>query len=209
MSLFSKFKSAVNQFHRKSINHQLRKRLQNHGMSVLSSNCVGAFILHDLNEPFHSPFVNLFMKPCDFIRYLQNMSYYHQQTLEFKPTDKAYPVGWLGDIPIHFMHYRNAQEAKAKWETRLKRLNLDNLFIIMTDKDSPQGVSYEELEAFDRLPFKNKVVFTHKPYPQLASAVYIPGFEQEDQVGDLFAFSGWNGKKYYDHFDYVAWFNQG
>lgn len=144
MSLFSKFKSAVNQFHRKSINRQLRKRLQNHGMSVLSSNCVGAFILHDLNEPFHSPFVNLFMKPCDFIRYLQNMSYYHQQTLEFKPTDKAYPVGWLGDIPIHFMHYRNAQEAKAKWETRLKRLNLDNLFIIMTDKDSPQGVSYEE-----------------------------------------------------------------
>ena len=107
------------------------------------------------------------------------------------------------------MHYRNAQEAKEKWETRLKRINLDNLFIIMTDKDSPQGVSYEELEAFDRLPFKNKVVFTHKPYPQLASAVYIPGFEQEDQVGDLFAFSGWNGKKYYDQFDYVTWFNQG
>ena len=137
------------------------------------------------------------------------MAFYHQQTLEFKPSDKPYPVGWLGDVPIYFMPYRNAQEAKEKWETRLKRINLDNLFIIMTDKDSPQGVSYEELEAFDRLPFKNKVVFTHKPYPQLASAVYIPGFEQSDQVGDLFAFSGWNGKKYYDHFDYVAWFNKG
>ena len=140
MFLFSKIRSAINKYHRRSINRELRERLQNHGMSVLSSNCVGAFILHDLNEPFNSPFVNL--------------------------------------------------------------------FIMMTDKDSPQGMIEEELEAFDRLPFKNKVVFTHKPYPHLKSVFYIRGFEQNDQVGDLFAFSGWNGKKYYDQFDYIAWFNQ-
>ncbi|RDE67680.1 DUF1919 domain-containing protein [Aggregatibacter segnis] len=208
MFLFSKIRSAINKYHRRSINRELRERLQNHGMSVLSSNCVGAFILHDLNEPFNSPFVNLFIKPRDFIRYLQNMPHYHQQTLIFKPSDKPYPIGWLDDIPIHFMHYHSEQEAQEKWETRLKRVNLDNLFIMMTDKDSPQGMTEEELEAFDRLPFKNKVVFTHKPYPHLKSAFYIRGFEQDDQVGDLFAFSGWNGKKYYDQFDYVAWFNQ-
>ena len=208
MFLFSKIRSAINKYYRRSINRELRARLQNHGMSVLSSNCVGAFILHDLNEPFNSPFVNLFIKPRDFIRYLQNMPHYHQQTLVFKPSDKAYPIGWLDDIPIHFMHYHSEQEAQEKWETRLKRVNLDNLFIMMTDKDSPQGMIEEELEAFDRLPFKNKVVFTHKPYPHLKSAFYIRGFEQDDQVGDLFAFSGWNGKKYYDQFDYVAWFNQ-
>ena len=208
MFLFSKIRSAINKYHRRAINRELRARLQNHGMSVLSSNCVGAFILHDLNEPFNSPFVNLFIKPRDFIRYLQNMSHYHQQTLVFKPSDKAYTIGWLDDIPIHFMHYHSEQEAQEKWENRLKRVNLDNLFIMMTDKDSPQGMIEEELEAFDRLPFKNKVVFTHKPYPHLKSAFYIRGFEQDDQVGDLFAFSGWNGKKYYDQFDYVAWFNQ-
>ena len=78
----------------------------------------------------------------------------------------------------------------------------------MTDKDGTVGVTYEDLVAFDNLPFKNKVVFTNKPYPGLASAFYIKGFEQETQVGDLFDFSGWNGAKYYDQFDYVAWFNQ-
>jgi len=26
-------------------------------------------------------------------------------------------------------------------------------------------------------------------------------------VGDLYEFSGWLGKKYYDQFDYVSWFN--
>jgi len=94
MFLFSKIRSAINKYYRRSINRELRERLQNHGMSVLSSNCVGAFILHDLNEPFNSPFVNLFIKPRDFIRYLQNISHYHQQTLVFKPSDKAYPIGW-------------------------------------------------------------------------------------------------------------------
>ena len=70
-----------------------------------------------------------------------------------------------------------------------------------------RGASYEELQAFDRLPFKNKVVFTHKPYPELASACYIKGFEDAKEVGDLFTYPGWNGHKYYDQFDYVDWFN--
>ena len=55
---------------------------------------------------------------------------------------------------------------------------------------------------------QTKVVFTHKPYPELKSAFYIKGFENEGEVGDLFTFSGWNGEKYYDQFDYVSWFNQ-
>ena len=105
------------------------------------------------------------------------------------------------------MHYRNSQEAQQKWLARSARINLDNLFIMMTDKDDAQGIAYEDLAAFDQLPFKNKVVFTRKPYPEFKSAFYIKGFEKQNQVGDLFTFSGWNGVKYYDQFDYVAWFN--
>ncbi|MBF1223158.1 MAG: DUF1919 domain-containing protein, partial [Haemophilus influenzae] len=43
---------------------------------------------------------------------------------------------------------------------------------------------------------------------EFKSAFYIKGFENENEVGDLFTFSGWNGEKYYDQFDYVSWFNQ-
>lgn len=207
--LFSKIKSAVNKLQRKSINQKLKSQLQNHGMTVISANCVGAFILHDLNEPFNSPFVNLYLSPKDFIRYLQNMAFYQQQPLEFIASSQNYPVGKLADIKIHFMHYHSEQEAKEKWLARSARINPDNLFIVMTDKDGAQGIAYEDLVAFDQLPFKNKVVFTHKPYPELKSAFYIKGFEQQNQVGDLFTFSGWNGVKYYDQFDYIKWFNQG
>ena len=49
MSLFSKFRSAINKLQRKAINQTYQKRLTNRGMSVISANCVGAFILHDLN----------------------------------------------------------------------------------------------------------------------------------------------------------------
>jgi len=191
MSLFSKFRSAINKLQRKAINQTYQKRLTNQGMSVISANCVGAFILHDLNQPFNSPFVNLYLDPSDFVRYLQNIEFYQAQPLQFIQTEKPYPVGLLDDLKVHFMHYHS-----------------ENLFIMMTDKDGGKGAKYEDLKAFDNLPYQNKVVFTHKPYPELKSAFYIKGFENENEVGDLFTFSGWNGEKYYDQFDYVSWFNQ-
>lgn len=205
--LLSKIRSAINKVQRIFINRRLKSRLQNHGMTVISANCVGAFILHDLNEPFNSPFVNLYLSPSDFVRYLQNIEFYQRQSLTFIESEKPYPVAKLADLKVHFMHYRNSQEAQQKWLARSARMNLDNLFIMMTDKDDAQGIAYEDLAAFDQLPFKNKVVFTRKPYPEFKSAFYIKGFEKQNQVGDLFTFSGWNGVKYYDQFDYVAWFN--
>lgn len=205
--LLSKIRSAINKIQRIFINRRLKSRLQNHGMTVISANCVGAFILHDLNEPFNSPFVNLYLSPSDFVRYLQNIEFYQRQSLTFIESEKPYPVAKLADLKVHFMHYRNSQEAQQKWLARSARMNLDNLFIMMTDKDDAQGIAYEDLAAFDQLPFKNKVVFTRKPYPEFKSAFYIKGFEKQNQVGDLFTFSGWNGVKYYDQFDYVAWFN--
>ena len=208
MSLFSKFRSAINKLQRKAINKTFQQRLTNQGMSVISANCVGAFILHDLNQPFNSPFVNLYLDPSDFVRYLQNIEFYQAQTLQFIQTEKPYPVGLLDDLKVHFMHYHSEQEAREKWEARSQRLDLDNLFIMMTDKDSGKGAKYEDLKAFDNLPYQNKVVFTHKPYPEFKSAFYIKGFENKNEVGDLFTFSGWNGEKYYDQFDYVSWFNQ-
>lgn len=205
--LLSKIRSAINKIQRIFINRRLKSRLQNHGMTVISANCVGAFILHDLNEPFNSPFVNLYLSPNDFVRYLQNIEFYQRQSLTFIQSEKPYPVAKLADLKVHFMHYRNSQEAQQKWLARSARMNLDNLFIMMTDKDDTQGIAYEDLAAFDQLPFKNKVVFTRKPYPEFKSAFYIKGFEKQNQVGDLFTFSGWNGVKYYDQFDYVTWFN--
>ncbi|WP_443091399.1 DUF1919 domain-containing protein [Basfia succiniciproducens] len=201
-----KIRNQVNKQFRRFINRKNQSLLSNHEMSVIASNCNGAFILHDLAEQFRSPFVNLYLEPADFVKYLQNIHHYMQADLQFIKTDKAYPVGKLEDLTVYFMHYHSEQEARNKWIERTKRINLDNLFILMTDRD---GCRYEDLSAFDKLPFANKIVFTHKKYTEFSSALYIPGFEAQSQVGDLFEFSGWNGKKFYDQLDYVNWFNTG
>lgn len=191
---------------RKLINEKNRKKLTNTSFSFIASNCNGGFILHDLGMRFNSPFINLWIKPKDFIRILSDFREYMDAPLTFVKEDGIdYPIGKLLDAKIYFMHYESEAEAESKWKERKQRIDHDNLFILFTDRD---GCTYDDLLDFDRLPFKNKIVFTKRPYPDIKSAVYIKGFENQDSVGDCFAYmpKGF-GKKYYDQFDYVSWFN--
>ncbi|MDH2998541.1 exopolysaccharide biosynthesis protein [Pasteurellaceae bacterium LFhippo2] len=203
--MFKRIINLINKPFRQSINKRNQLKLTNSNFSVISSNCNGALILHDLGQKFNSPFVNLYLEPKDFIKYLKNLSHYMQAELRFIETNRSYPVAKLDDITIYFMHYHSEQEAREKWQERTKRINLNNLFIIFTDRD---GCTYQDLVDFDNLTYENKIVFTHKPYPELKSTFYIQGFEQSHQVGDLFDYSGLFGNKYYDQFDYVSWFNR-
>lgn len=197
-----------NYFFRRIINWNNQRRLKNKDFSLFSSNCNGGCICHDLGLEFRSPFVNLCLNAKDYMKFLRTPKEYLRKPLEFiEDTDKDYPVARLGDLTLHFMHYETAQEAEAAWTRRKARINWDNLFVLMTDKD---GCTEETLRAFDALPYKNKAVFTHLPYPEIKSAIYIPGFEGESEVGNCDAFIKLSsGKKYFDAFDYVKWFNEG
>ena len=198
--------SQINIELRKRINIINRKRLKNNDFSLISSNCNGAFILHDLGQRFNSPTVNLFLYPKDFIRLVKNLKHYMSIKLRFIEEDGIdYPVGLLDDIKIYFMHYKNNEDAENKWEERKKRINYENIFIMMTDRD---GCSYDDIKEFDSLPYENKVMFTHIYYPEFKSTCYIKGFENENQVGHIYEFKNpETGEKFYDEFDYVKWFN--
>ena len=193
---------------RKIRNWVNRIRLKNKDFSLLSSNCNGGCICHDLGLPFRSPLVNLCMNATDYMKFLGNPREYLDKSLDFiNDSGKTYPVARLGDITLHFMHYKTVQDATDAWKRRKERINWDNLFVLMTDKD---GCTDAILRDFDSLPYKNKIVFTHIPHPEIQSAVYIPGFENESEVGNCDAFINQSsGKKYFDAFDYVGWFNRG
>ena len=185
-----------------------RLRLKNTDLSLIASNCNGAMILHDLNMRFNSPFVDLWIKPRDFIKMCQNLKNYMNYNLQFTAEEGIdYPVGILKDIRIYFQHYKTAKEAEDKWNQRRQRINYNNIFFLFTDRD---GCSKQDLIDFDNLEYKNKAVFVHKPYPDIKSAVYIRGFEQNDSVGMCMNYKGcFSLKRYYDDFDYVSWFNNG
>jgi len=198
-------RSLVNDCFRRRINKRNRLRLRNRDITLIASNCNGCLMLHDLGLRFNSPFVNLFVEADDFIRLLQRFDYYMSKELEFaENTAENYPVAYLEDVKIHFVHYKTEDEAREKWVSRKARMNMDNCYILFTDRD---GCTKRHLEQFDRLPFHNKVVFTNAAYADIPSAVFVRGFEQDACVGNLHRYRGWNGLRYYDDFDYVAWFN--
>ena len=196
----------LNRLLRKAVNWKYQNRLKNRYFSLLSSNCNGVFILHDLGLRFNSPTVNLWITPHDFVRFLQKPQYYLEQSITFVDEPGVrHPVGRLDDIKIWFTHYSSQEQALEKWNERAARLDYENLFILMSDRD---GCTYQDLADFDALPYKNKIVFTHVPYPEFRSAYYLKGWEREECVGECYQFvNGYSGKKHYDAFDYVAWFN--
>ena len=184
-----------------------RAMLNNKDFTLLSNNCNGGVLLHELGLRFNSPLVNLNIPAKDYIQYLKRFEYYNSLTLTFDAeTNRGYPVGKLGDVTIEFIHYKSNEEAFAKWEERKQRINLDNLFVIFTEQED---CSKELLEEYDRLPFQNKIVFTYRKYDLLKSAIYLKEFKNNPLGVHMFlGFKNhFSKKRKYDIFDFVAWFN--
>lgn len=206
-----KFKRTIKSCLRLHIDIPNRIRLKNKTFSIISSNCLGGLICSNLNIRFNSPTINLLIKPADFVKFLSNLKFYLDCDVEeIKVQGIDYPVGKLGggDVLLHFVHYKSFEEAKQKWNTRKQRINFDNIFVIMAQRN---GCTYEDLKAFDKLEFKNKVVFTAKEYPEINSAYVLLGRDPKDEdVGDLPGYKNRRfGKRWIDDFDYVSFLNRG
>lgn len=180
-----------------------KKDFRNEHFSVFSSNCVGGLMLHDLGVAFNSPFVNLYVDAKDYIKYLKNPQQYNQMEFKEIPSDLPYPVGMLGDLTFHFVHYQSFEQAVSAFKRRVSRITYDHLFVIFSERD---GCTYADLQEFDRLPYPNKVVFTHKPYSDIKSSFYIEGFENNGFLGDILKWDKKLGCKGYDTFDFANWF---
>lgn len=185
---------------------QKRRRLKNTSPTILASNCVGTFIYYDMGLKFNSPTINLSFDMNDYVRFLEKLPYYLGQKLTPFPDDRfPFPCGKLDDVEIRFNHYATFQEAAEKWGQRKQRIDWDNLFVMGIDGDD---CTYESLRRFDALPYANKVIFTHKPYPEFASAHYLPGFEAQGQVYRPTDFKNQlRIRRYIDQFDYVSFLN--
>ncbi len=195
---------------RLQLNSINKKNLVNDNFSIISSNCVGGIIYHDLGKKFLSPTINLYFEAKDFIKFLKNFDYYISLELEEDFNKKYnYPVAKLGDLKLYCVHYDSYKEVKSKWEERCKRINKDNLFVIMSERDFCSEV---EIKEFDQLPYKNKIIFVSKPMPEIKSAYYIPGTENKKEKNQgiipvMKYKSIISGRRFIDDFDYVSFLN--
>ena len=178
-----------------------RYRMKNNNVSIISSNCIGGVMYHDLHLPFLSPTINLFFKPDSFLKYVERIKYYNEKEIEEVLGKEKYPVGKIEDIEIHFLHYSSFQKAKDDWNRRKKRINYENIVVIMTDWEIR---TKEMVESFGRIPYP-KILLTNKhlKYPWCQ---YISGFDSQKWLGNTIEYFRW-GKRYYEQFNYVEFLN--
>lgn len=186
-----------------------RKRLENNDFSIFSTNCIGGVIYHSLGLQFLSPTINLWIAPSDYIEMLKEPKKYFMngEMEEVKITGIDYPVGEIKGKRIYGQHYSSFNELKDKWDKRRKRINWDNIYVFMIERD---GCTYKDLVDFDNLPYKHKVVFTTKSYPKIKSSLVLPNSydTKNNEVNNLLVYkSNFSILRILDEYDYVDFFN--
>lgn len=184
-----------------------RLQLDNRECTIIADNCLAGMLYHDYGMRFNSPTINTFIHAYDynlFLKYLldrEDISYIE----EVPSCDGECPKGLInGKVRIDFTHYDTFEEGARKWKERVKRIDYDNMYIIMTEK----SVRSELVEEFCELPFAHKLALVHKPYPGLKDTSIIKGFEKEGKLGYIFGKYKWWGMNYYDQVDWVNFLNE-
>ncbi|MCW4024073.1 MAG: DUF1919 domain-containing protein [Candidatus Bathyarchaeota archaeon] len=186
-------------------------KLKNKTFSIIGNNCFTGGIYHKFGLQYNTPTIWTYIYPKDYLKLLENLIWYLKQPLTFKKEtehkmahsfcegmNETFPIGVLYDIEIHFMHYRSEQEAKEKWTRRVKRLNLNNLFVLFSDGDE---FNEEYLERFEKMPYKNKIFFSSKPRSN-KTTVFIRECLDSPVVSDMT-----RNRKYEKYLDLVKWLN--
>lgn len=123
---------------------------KNNSPTIICNNCVGGVILHDLGLKFNTPTINtLFLSFDDFLYFVEHLKEFSElDVYELKQTEYPFPVGmqeYKGrKIRVGFVHYASFDEGKAAWIKRMKRINLDNTFVVYENR----MISDEELSMF-------------------------------------------------------------
>lgn len=165
-----------------------RLSLRNRDFTILSNNCVAGYIYHKFHLEYNSPTTWSYIFPEEFLRFMENYRWYLKQPLEFRDVSQhvcvlknkqecglsklsGYPIGVLGgDVEIHFLHYKSREEALDKWNRRLKRVNYNNLFFVLSEGNE---FKEEYFQRFDKLPFEHKLFLTGKPRSDCRYAVWL------------------------------------
>lgn len=177
--------------------------------TIITNNCVGGIIYHNLGMKFMSPTINLFIRKPEFIRYVTYLEAYSKTELtEISESGYNYPVGVLenvhGQVKIHFQHYDSFKEAKKKWIERTKRVDYQNLFVIM---DATANVTQSDIIGFDKIPYKKiMLVCDNVKLDKYTYNIKIIN----NETGKILEYKSKYGiGRYLDQFDYASFLSNG
>ena len=174
--------------------------------TIISNNCAGGAIMHELGMEFRTPTVNLQILPEQFPKFCKNLSYYLTSEMHepYELTDahvryltKMFggvpdlPMGMINDVLVVFQHFDSFDLAKWKWNVRRLRVSYNSIGYIMHARGPEYKNAAKEFLALD-LP--NKLCLTQ-------------GFSIEGAVSfEGEAFSSVNGKALITQvYDFKKW----
>lgn len=142
--------------------------------TIISNNCWGGKVYRYFKLPYNSPTVGLYFYPKDYLRFISDIKHYMNLELEFISYEQSkyseslkskgqtnIPIGKLDDVEIVFLHYKDAEEARVKWNRRKARINWSNVYYKFTEMN---GCSMDDLKAFEKLKLERKVLFVSEDY---------------------------------------------
>lgn len=214
MKIIAALKNQTFIFRQKKHLKKLRERNRNHDFTLITNNCIGGIIYHNLGLRFRSPTINLYIKGKEYLVFCENIEYYLSCDLEEEADNNIqFPVGVLRSkdgihMPIHiyFQHYKSFHEAKLKWVERCQRVNWGNIYFLWEFYDEVYDT--ELIKEFDRLPIK-KYCLLHSDIEGIQNKIVFDCYKNANgKSGMIFKNDGLSGKRYLDRFDYVSFLNE-
>lgn len=174
-------------------------------ITILSDDCWGGYVYHNLYMQFYSPLVNIYWQKKDFIKFIQKPEYYLKQPLmierEGNIRGNACPIGSLGTdeekVCMEFVHSVCFADAESFWDRRKKRINFDNLFIKL-GIDATDEYREEYLNAFADV--KQKKICFYSGETDIEGVLYLKRFEKYVRTG-----STMGTIKYHDCCRNIGW----
>lgn len=179
---------------------------------------------HAVGERFRSPTVNLIIDDNAFMFFIRHLQEYADCPVN-EPTEEEkrvlprvrFPIGVLRgeeinlpDIPIFFQHFKSLEQAAEKWKQRYKRVNYDDLCIVM---DCKMHATEKFMDEFENLPFEKKVIFSHWDNPERWPHNFHFSFYTKEKHGDGVLYRKTNHglleRQAFEEFDFIAWLNDG
>lgn len=185
---------------------KMRHRLKNKNFTLLAPNCGAGILYHELGLPFLSPTINLSMDQKDFLKFIKDLDHYTSEKLRFvADANYNFPCAWLDDIYIRFVHYDSRKDAAEKWYSRCKRINKDNIYFYMLERN---GITEKDLIGLDLLPYNGGIVFTNHEYANLPFTVFCQRYENQNSVQGMLDRNHINGSMEMESvWDFVDWLN--
>ena len=204
--MFQQSSKVLSEVRRRRFKANVRRKF-----AIIASNCWGAEVYRELEEPYLTPFVGLFLYPESFIalcydidRFLREDPLFDVPPVRERIGAEHYPVGTFPatDIQLHFLHYASREEAALKWRRRADRAKATAIpkVFMFCDRD---GATEEHFARFEALPASDKACFTATDHPKYESVRPVNACRGRNEVVD--------GKALYPHtrreFDLASWLN--